>query len=298
MRAETSVSPAATNPLTGDRLIEAFWSIGLRKGVAVVVHGSMKSFGVPVAGGAETVIQALQEVIGDRGTLLMPSFNFGRFQRCGTPGEYNPQRTATAVGLTAETFWKMPCVHRSLNPTHPVAAWGQRAREYVAHHHRTLTMGVGSPLGLAYRDGGVCLFIGVGYRSNTFHHVVETMTDAPCLGQRTEEYPVALPSGRIVAGRSWSWRAAPCPITDRARYRTAMHGLHTQNLIAGTHCVLTFYRLQDAFEVIARRLAGGLGAYPSCRRCQVRPRHCENTVPSDWDERLKQPSETSSCWTY
>jgi len=48
-------------------------SIGLGPGDNVVVHSSLKSFG-PVKGGADTIIDALEEVVSREGTILMPTF--------------------------------------------------------------------------------------------------------------------------------------------------------------------------------------------------------------------------------
>ena len=60
-------------------------------------------------------------------------------------------------------------------------------------------MGPESPLGFLMRDEGYGLLLGVGYQANTFHHVVEMSTGAPCLGMRTRSFPAAArrwPSGR------------------------------------------------------------------------------------------------------
>jgi aminoglycoside N3'-acetyltransferase len=107
----------------------------------------------------------------------------------------------------------MDGVCRSLDPTHAIAAWGKHSLQYTQFHHRTLTMGLKSPLGLLYEEDGYGLMLGVTYGANTFHHVVEMATGAPCLGLRTEAYPVALSDGRLVAGRTWGWRAEACSMT-------------------------------------------------------------------------------------
>jgi len=111
----------------------------------------------------------------------------------GGPGYYHPGETPTTDGAIPDAFWRMPGVQRSLDPTHAFAAWGKDSLRYTRFHHRTLTMGPESPLGLLQRDGGYGLLLGVGYYANTFHHVVEMSTAAPCLGRRSEAYPVILP---------------------------------------------------------------------------------------------------------
>ena len=159
-------------------------------------------------------------------------------------------------------------------------------------------MGPGSPYGRLLADDGWCLLLGVGYGPNTFHHVVEMSTDAPCLGQRTEAYPVGLPGGRIVLGRTWGWRADTCPITDRSLYAAEVtaRGLDRTALLGSCRAIL--YRLRDGYAIIARALAEGYAGYPPCRECPIRPRVVPQTTASDWDPAAQQPRPDAECWTY
>jgi aminoglycoside 3-N-acetyltransferase len=271
--------------------------LGLGAGMGVMVHSSLSSFG-RVTGGAPAVIAALMEVITPSGTLLMPSFNHGAPFEPGGPGVYDPASTPTTNGAIPDQFWRMPGVLRSLDPTHPFAAWGQNAARYLAGHHRTLTLGPDSPLGRLHADGGWGLLLGVDYTRNTFHHVAEMALRAPCLGQRSEAYPVRLAGGRVVAGRTWGWRAARCPITDPGRYGELMRLRGFERVAAIGGCRATLFRLQDCFDVVAAALREGLGDAPPCIRCPIRPRAVEQTVPSDWDVEAQAPPPDSAAWTY
>ena len=53
-------------------LINDFIKIGLEKGDVVIVHTSLKKIGY-VCGGAQTVIEALIDVVGPEGTIMMPT---------------------------------------------------------------------------------------------------------------------------------------------------------------------------------------------------------------------------------
>lgn len=268
---------------------------GVLEGAGVVVHSSLSSFG-RVEGGAAAVVEALMEVVTAQGTLLMPSFNHAAPFTEGGPGYYDPRETPTSNGAIPDYFWRLPGVLRSLDPTHPVAAWGKNARRYTAEHHRTLTMGPKSPLGLLGAEGGFGLLLGVTYSTNTFHHVVEMSTGAPCLGLRSEAYPVHLPDGRTVLGRTWAWRERSCPITDKTRYAPAMQSRHIQIQIGG--CTATLFRLQECVEVIAPLLRDGLGEFPPCAHCPIRPQRVAQSVPSDWDVENQRPLPDSVAWTY
>jgi aminoglycoside 3-N-acetyltransferase len=269
--------------------------------MGVMVHSSLSSFGY-VEGGAATVVRALMATLTSDGLLLMPSFNHGAPFESGEAGYYHPDETPTTNGAIPDHFWRLPGVRRSLNPTHPFAAWGMRAPHYVATHHRTLTMGLSdatgaaSPLGRLYADGGYGLLLGVDYTSNTFHHVVETAVGAPCLGRRSEAYWVHLPDGREVLGRTWGWRERSCPFTDGDRYADRMAA--SQKTVTIGNALCTLYRLHDCFEVVSEILDQGRDGFPPCARCPIRPRQVRQTVASDWDSARKCLLSGSVALTY
>jgi aminoglycoside 3-N-acetyltransferase len=299
-KAAMTVNKAETSPVptvTGADIVAGLRELGLTAGAGVMVHSSLKSFG-RVEGGARTVIAALMEVITPDGTLLFPSFNHGRAFEAGQPGYFDPRETPTTNGAIPDLVWRMPEVLRSLAPTHAFAAWGKNARRYTEFHHRTLTMGPQSPLGLLWKDGGYGLLLGVGYGSNTFHHVVETTVGAPCLGPRTEAYPVRLPGGRSVMGRAWGWRDGSCPFTKFGQYQREMRarGLDRTRLIGNSRA--TLFPLRDCFEIAARILRNGADGFPPCSGCPIRPLRNPWTVPSDWDAQAQRPLPDSESWTY
>jgi aminoglycoside 3-N-acetyltransferase len=270
--------------LTRSSLADALRSLGLSAGDRVMVHSSLKSLG-HVEGGAEAVIGALQDVLTEEGLLLLPSFNHGAVFHSGRVGYYDPRETPTENGLIPETFRKLPGVWRSLNPTHAYCAWGRDAERYVNRHHLTLTVGPDSPQGILHREGGLCLFIGTDYFTNTFKHVVEMSTGAPCLGRRTLELPVHLPDGRRVKLRTWGYRGGRCPISDPNEYvdrEMEARGLHTRARIGeGT---VTLFRLSEFFDLLAGMLRDGYAGHPPCTQCPVRPGTSAYDVPSDWHD--------------
>ena len=267
-----------------DEIAAGLRELGVKRGMGVMVHSSLSSFGW-VVGGAEAVIDALKEVVGEEGTILMPSFNHGAPFREGEAGYYDPLVTPTTNGRIPDTFWRMPHVYRSLNPTHPYAAWGANARRYVENHHLTLTMGEDSPLGMLAREGGYQLNIGTSHRTSTVKHVAETMRRVPCLGLRTEQYPVKLPDGRIVMHRTWGWRSKACPLTDSGELleiEMERRGLQRRAKIGDS--TVTFFRIWDLIEVVWDLIDNGYGDHPPCSRCPIRPRRTPATVESDWEE--------------
>ena len=98
--------------LTFDNLVEEFRAIGVEPGDALLVHSSYKSFG-GVDGGPQTVIDALLDVLGEGGTLIMPAFNFDFCK--GEP--WNVNGTPSHMGIITELVRKDP---RSLRVFHPI----------------------------------------------------------------------------------------------------------------------------------------------------------------------------------
>ncbi len=244
--------------------------LGIKPGDKIMVHSSLSSIG-HVKGGPGTVCRALMETVTDKGVLMMPSFNHDKPFRKGGPGYYSPLETPTSNGTIPQRFWQMKNVFRSLNPTHPFAVWGKDAESYVKNHHKVITMGKGSPMHLLEQKGGKVILVNVT-GANTFHHVVEMTNNVPCLGKRTEEYPVKLPSGKMIKLRTWGWRNGPCPVNDSEAYIPVMKkkGLIKQGKIGNAKTLV--FKMKDSRQVIEKLLK------KACRGCKVRPRICEYTV--------------------
>ena len=282
-RKEEDAHPAH---VTKEDLKEGLRALGVREGMKVMVHSSLSRFGY-VEGGADTVVDALQELLTPEGTLLMPSFNHEAPYLEG--GIYDVLRTPTTNGIIPDTFWRRPGVFRSVNPTHAFAAWGKDAARYTEDHQKTSAMGPDSPYHRLMKDGGWCLLLGVGYRSNTFHHVVESCEGAPCLRLRGEWYPVRLRDGREIMAHTWSWRDGFCPLDDGVSYAPYMAEIDRRWKIGDAEA--TLYRLEEGYGIIARGLKEGVGKLAPCSRCPVRPRVCRWTVGKEEEARSWENGE-------
>ena len=60
-----------------EKIVQKLREVGLEKGDAVMVHTPLKRMGY-VCGGAQTVIEALMEVVGENGTIMMPTQSWKR----------------------------------------------------------------------------------------------------------------------------------------------------------------------------------------------------------------------------
>lgn len=114
--------------------------IGLRSGDVVLVHSSLSKIGY-VENGAATVVRALQKIIGESGTLLMPAFPApGRnLDYLVAHPAFDELTTPSRMGVITEYFRKLPGTVRSLHPTDSVCANGNDALWFVEGHFNQLT---------------------------------------------------------------------------------------------------------------------------------------------------------------
>ncbi len=164
---------ATAEPIERDGLRADLRALGVQPGAALVVHASLRRIGW-VVGGAESVIEALMEVLTPEGILVMPTFT-GQLSDPAA-GHFDPLRTPSRdMGAIAETFRKLPGVTRSGHPAQSLAAWGRGAGDLVADHALDWPLGPDSPLGRLRERGGQVLLIGVGHDRNSTLHLAETL---------------------------------------------------------------------------------------------------------------------------
>jgi len=176
-------------PATHYSLRKDFESLGIRKGMVVLLRSSLSSLGW-VCGGAVTVILALEETLGVEGTLVMPTHSGDltdprdwknppvpeswKDTIRDTMPPYDPYLTPTRkMGIIPETFRKQRGVLRSAHPHVSFSAWGAQARKVTEEHSLDFGLGEQSPLARVYDFAGWVLMLGVGHECNTSLHLAE-----------------------------------------------------------------------------------------------------------------------------
>lgn len=166
--------------------------LGLRAGTTVLVHASMRRV-KPDAGGAATVAAALLDVLGDNGTLVVPtqtawnsttSPQFKAATEGMTEAEvakylsdlpaFDPRSSPSAgVGALAEYVRTLNGAVRSAHPQTSFAATGRLAAALMTRHDLDCLLGDRSPLAALYRADAQVLLLGTGYDSATIFHLGE-----------------------------------------------------------------------------------------------------------------------------
>ena len=199
-------------PATIDSLQADFRALGIRSGMVLLVHSSLSAMGW-VCGGAVAVIIALQEVLGEAGTLVMPTHSTdltepSQWENPPVPESwwpviretmpaYQPDLTPTrSMGVIAETFRKQNGVLRSAHPHHSFCAYGHQASYITDNHSLEFGLGEGSPLARIYDLNGFVLLLGVGHDSNTSMHLAEYRATFPTKRIVQESAPISTASSR------------------------------------------------------------------------------------------------------
>jgi aminoglycoside 3-N-acetyltransferase len=245
--------PQGETRVTREDLVSGLQSLGVPPGALLQVHSSLSRLGY-VEGGAETVVDALLEVVGPSGTVMVPTFNHGAAE------VYDWRTTPSVSGAVTEALRRRPEARRSIHPTHPYAAIGPLAEALMAGHLEVDTFDRRSPLGKLADLGGFVLLLGIGMEANTAAHVGEWMANVHCIGFNQYPRRVRMDDGSVI--RAWSvvWRDGPCriewvPLEERMRRR---------NLIRDGRIGDGEVRLMKALDVIETTYEMTAELCPTC----------------------------------
>lgn len=179
--------------LTKNKLINDFTALGVKNGDNIIVHLSLSSIGW-IVGGSRTFLEALLEVIGSEGTLVMAAHtneNSNPDEWCNPPVPKEWIETIKAempafdvnnspvrgIGTTPETFRHFKGVSRSDHPQGSFAALGKHQIEITKHHVLTPQFGMETPLGVLYNLDAKILLVGVDYTTCTSLHLAEVIAE-------------------------------------------------------------------------------------------------------------------------
>ena len=200
-------------PVMKNEIIDALRVVGLTAGDAVMVHTSLSNIGY-VCGGAQTIIEALIDVVGEEGTIIIPTQSWKNLDpetgvhwdvdeqywdliRQHWPA-YDKNITPTnTMGAVAEMFRKWPGAVRSDHPARSVAAWGKHAKYLTAKHDLCDIFGDESPVGKLYKLDGKVLLLGVDYDKNTSIHLADVRAEYKSK-HNTIEHSAVLENGQRV----------------------------------------------------------------------------------------------------
>ncbi len=168
--------------LSRSDLVNGFRQSGIQPGATIMVHTSYKSLG-GVEGGAETVIDALLDLVGPEGTVLFPTFNFQSWTEFHY---FDILETPSKMGIITELARLRPQALRTPHPIYSFAVLGRRREEFAACDD-VEAYGPNSVFALFHRTNGTILSIGLDFNSTfSMHHYIEY--NVGCDYRRVKEF--------------------------------------------------------------------------------------------------------------
>lgn len=240
---------------------------GIQKGDHLLVHSSLSKVG-EIHGGGETLIDAILNVIGDAGTLVMPTFNYTT--KIPQP-HFDPQSTPGNTGILSELFRKKRGCLRSFSPTHSVAAMGGNASQIISGHLAQDSLGIGSPIDKVAHMGGIVLLIGVTQMSNSTIHVGEAYAKVKKFFYKAGDLPIAkvlMPDGSILE------KQVDCSGSCGRAFNAVEMALRSKGLIndfdIGNAAVFMMNGMEiinSVVDIVSQRPDILFCRRPTCRRC-------------------------------
>lgn len=230
-------------PLTRQDISGALTALGLAPGAVVFMHSSLSSLG-EVDGGADTVVDAVLDVLGPEGTLAVPTFCSINRRRKKT---YDPDTTPSEVGQITNALRSRPQAFRSLHIWQSMSAIGKRAEEMMSVH-RPVAWAADGPFWRLYEWDAFIMLLGVPYFRSTFWHLIEQWVH-PAYGRWKES------SGRIrnrdgsespLKEKTFGPRPGHAHDFNKLGSRMEAQGLVSIGTVG--NAMVRLYRARDAFD--------------------------------------------------
>lgn len=179
-------------PTTKNRLMADLKKLGVASGDTIMLHASVKAIGW-IVGGPDVVIQALLDILGEGGTLMMyvcwedspynlvewsEEWQKAYLEECPP---FNPavSRAHRKWSILTEYLRTWPGAYRSSNPEASCAAVGAKAKWLTENHPLQYGYGPGSPLAKLCEAKGKVLLLGAPLDTITLLHYAEHIANVP-----------------------------------------------------------------------------------------------------------------------
>ncbi|URZ86646.1 aminoglycoside N(3)-acetyltransferase [Floricoccus penangensis] len=198
-------------PLGKSDFIKAFKELGIQSNDNIIAHASLSAFSY-ILGDERAIFEALMEVIGVAGTLVVPTQTVDitdpiRYEYPPVPKEWwqkirdeipafdKDKSPSRAIGDFAEYVRTYKDSKRSSHPLYSFAAVGEKADFILENHQLDNGLGQNSPLMKLYELDAKILLLGVDFDSNTSLHLAEYYLNRPDLEE----------SSKIIADGQEKW---------------------------------------------------------------------------------------------
>jgi aminoglycoside 3-N-acetyltransferase len=164
------------NMWTRSQISDHLHAAGIASGDAIILHSSLKSVG-PIEGGGEALVEAILNVIGPDGHLMVPTFTY--CLPIWNMPPFDIENTKSRVGALTEVVRQHPSARRSFHPTHSVAVIGPQREAITRNHLHATPIGVDSPFDRMRKFRAKILMLGTTQDTNSSLHLCEVLAKLP-----------------------------------------------------------------------------------------------------------------------
>lgn len=163
-----------------EKLSESWNNTGVNKGDTLLLHSSLSGFmrryklkNIHLT--PDIILESFLKAIGEKGTLLLPTFNF-EFTKGRT---FDVRYSVSENGILTETARKRIDSVRTAHPLFSFAVLGHQREKFASLENYT-AFGKDSPFELLYQlDGKIAALDIAGENCMTFYHYAEEKENAP-----------------------------------------------------------------------------------------------------------------------
>lgn len=254
---------AASEPVTKEVLKDSLAKLGVGSNQILEVHADLSAFDY-VVGGARTVVDALLEIAGDSGTVLMPAMAFDNrepstWRYTEVPaGLYREVRDAIpaytensdryGIGSVGENFRHRDGVVCSRHPSASFAAWGRYAKLLCNHQSLHFPLAQESPCARLYELKGYVLLLGCDFDRVTCMHLAE---------YRTDSRPIRIEGAAVEQDGMRTWEKYLDLQLDSSVFLQVKNSMLRKNMIRQTmlsNAVISFFPVAFAVDETAKYL--------------------------------------------
>lgn len=190
-------------------LLDVLRRMGIEPGSTLFVQSSFNDLHT-FSGRPIDLLDALRQLVGPAGTLLMPAYTAGLPNPDGSALDLG--RLPTYTGIVNELFRRSPDAVRSLHPRHSICGAGPLAASLLEHHERCLYAdGKDSPFDRLRRvEGAKILTLGLPAGFTSFLHWIEDIEPErlpfPVHDPAARHFALRDPQGTVVEVRDMHLR--------------------------------------------------------------------------------------------
>ena len=233
-------------------------ALGIQKGMTILVQANMKKLGY-IIGDEQIVIEALMDVVGYEGTIIVPTFTYNLLDpACQADSidrkywrdirqyslAYDKKRSAPSSDDTlACQFLRNEGVLRSSHPLYSFAAWGKYAKFICNEHPLHYGLNEDSPLGKLCELNGSIVLLGCDYADCVLYKLAS---------YKLVQAPIKVISAPIQTATTFEWKHMLDIAFDHIIYPDMKVLLEEHGLISigeiGS-CEATMFAAKDAVDL-------------------------------------------------